>query len=121
MGAFSNEIKNMVVALTKELGNPCVLTKVVKGTYDPLTGVTPPASTQTINTFSAPASLMSEVFNSDGENTNLDGFNSEAVLIPYFAGLDKGWLYDGQNIVSFAPLKTQGDIVAYNLTVGRKE
>jgi len=121
MGVFSNDMKKLVVDLTKQLGNPCVLTKVVKGVYDPLTGVTPPASTQTISTYSAPASMMSETFGRDGENTNLDGFNSESVLIPYFAGLDKGWLFDGQNIMSIAPIKTQGDIVAYNISIGRKE
>ncbi len=64
---------------------------------------------------------MSEIFGRDGGNTNLDGFNSESVIIPFFAGVDKGWLYDGQNILTIAPLKTQGEIVAYNLSIGRKE
>ncbi len=121
MGVFSNQIKQLVIDLTKELGNPCTLTNVTKGTYDPVTGTTPPAATQTINTFSGPNSLLSEVFNRNGENTNLDGFNSESVIIPFFAGVNKGWLYDGQNILTIAPLKTQGEIVAYNITIGRKE
>ncbi len=121
MGAFSQEMRQVVIDLTKELGNPCVLTKVTKGTYDPLTGTTPPSATITINTFSGPNSMMSEMFGRDGPNTNLDGFNSESVIIPFFAGVDKSWLYDGQNILSVAPLKTQGDIVAYNITIGRKE
>jgi len=121
MGQFSTEMRKVVVDLTKELGNPCVLTKVVKGAYDPLTGESAPSSTQTINTFSGPNSLVSQIFDNSGENTNLDGFNSESVIIPYFEGVDKGWLYDGQNIVSADPIKTQGDIVAYTLTIGRKE
>lgn len=121
MGAFSNEMKQTVIELLTELGNPCTLTNVTKGVYDPLTGVTPPSATQTINTFSGPNSFISEMFGRDGENTNLDGFNSESVLIPYHAGIDLGWLYDGQNILSLSPLKTQGEIVAYNVSIGRKE
>jgi hypothetical protein len=121
MGAFSQEMKQLVIDLTRELGNPCTLTKVTKGVYDPLTGETPPSATQTITTFSAPAQDMTQAFGSDGENTNLDGFDSEAVMIPFFPGIDKGWLYDGQNITSLAPLKTQGEIVAYNISVGVKE
>ena len=121
MGAFSVEMAKVVVDLTKELGNPCVLTQVTAGVYSPLTGNTTPASTQTINTFSGPNSMMSEVFGRDGQNTNLSGLNSESVIIPYFVGLDETWLFDGQNILSVAPLKTQGDIVAYNIEIGRKE
>ena len=114
-------MKNVVIDLTTQLGNPCVLTKVTKGVYNPATGETPPAATVTINTFSAPASDMSQVFGLDGENTNLDGFSSTAVLIPFFAGIDKGWLFNGQNITSLAPLKTQGEIVAYTIDVGVKD
>lgn len=121
MGAFSQQMKQVVIDLTKELGNPCILTKVGKGVYDPVTGTTPPAATQTVNTFSGPNSMMSEMFGRDGENTNLMGFNSESVIIPFFAGFDETWLFDGQNITSVAPLKTQGDIVAYNIEIGRKE
>jgi len=121
MGAFSQEMAQVVIDLTKELGNPCTLTKVVKGTYNPTTGETPPSSVQTINTFSAPASYLSQMFSRDGENTNLDGFDDAAVIIPFFAGIDKGWLYDNQNILTLGPLKTQGQIVAYNITVGIKE
>ncbi len=122
MGAFSQQMKQVVIDLTRELGNPCVLTKVGKaGVYNPLTGETPAVAPQTVNTFSGPNSLMSEMFGRDGENTNLMGFNSESVIIPFFVGFDETWLYDGQNVTSVAPLKTQGEIVAYNVTIGRKE
>ena len=121
MGKFSQEMKKVVLDLTKELGNPCQLTNITKGIYDPLTGTTTPAATRIINTFSGPNSMMNEIFGRDGGNTNLDGFNSENVIIPYHAGLDQGWLFDGNNILDISPLKTQGEIVAYNIRIGRKE
>jgi hypothetical protein len=121
MGLFSQEMRQLVVDLTKELGNPCTLTKVVTGVYDPLTGETPPASTQMIPTFSAPSSDMSIAFSRDGENTNLGGFSNNNVMIPYFDNVDTGWLFDGQNILTLEPIKTQGEIVAYEISVGVKE
>ena len=119
--SFASEMAQLVVDLTKELGNPCILTKVVAGVYDPLTGETPPASTQMIPTFSAPASDISALFSRDGENTNLGGFSNKNVMIPYFADIDTGWQFDGQNILTLEPIKTQGEAVAYEISVGVKE
>ena len=120
MAQFSNDMRKMATDLIKLLGNNCVLTKVTAGAYDPLTGKTT-ATNQDFPLYSAQSSRVSDSFGGDGQNTNLAGFNGERVTVAWFGHIiDTTWLYDGQNIVDVMEIKTQNDIVVFNLVIGEK-
>ena len=120
MGAFSSNMRNVAIALCTKLGNQCTLTKKVRGAYDPTTGLTTSNDT-VINTYSAPASEMSVAFGRDGQNTNLAGFDSNRIVVPWIGQeIDETWLYNDQNILSVAPIRSQDDIIIYTISVGEK-
>ncbi len=120
MGAFSTEMRNVATNLIREFGNRCVLTKVVKGPYDPLLGKTVDVTTD-FSMFSAQSSRVNLGFGLDGQNTNLAGFNDERIIIPWFGHVvDVTWLYNGQNITDVMETKTQDDIVIFNLNIAEK-
>lgn len=120
MGDFSNAMRDVAYTLTSSLGNPCVLTKVTKGEYIPSLGKSPVVE-ETFNTFSAPVKKVSQDFGQMGINTNLAGFDDNKVIVPWIGEeIDATWLYDGFNIISVAPIRTQGDIVIYTIEVGEK-
>ena len=124
MGAFSNEMRKVAKDLCTELGNKSTLTLVttVSGDYDPLTGVTPPnVPNQDFIVYTAQSSHFAEMFPNDGQNTNLEGFYSSGQLVPWFGRpIDSTWLFDGHNITEVSDIKSQGDIIAYNIIVGEK-
>ena len=116
MGAFSNDMRRMAKSLIKELGNACVLTKVTPGQYDPATGKTAEVR-QDISTFSAQSNAFNRTWGSDGQNTNLAGFDDETVTVAWFGQvIDETWLYDGAAISEVRPVMTQDDIVIFNIT-----
>jgi hypothetical protein len=99
------------------LGNPCTLTKVTKGTYDVTTGTTP--NTETVfNTYSASVKDSSQYFGAGGINTNLEGLSKGRVIVPWIGEpIDTTWLYNGQNITIVQPTEAQGDIIIYTIDV----
>lgn len=120
MGDFSTAMRGVAVTLTTQLGNPCVLTKITKGEYQPTLGKSPQVK-ENIDTFSAPAKQMSEQFGQAGINTNLSGFYDNKVIVPWIGQeIDATWLYNGNNILSVSPVETQGEIVIYTIEVGEK-
>ena len=120
MGAFSDSMRAVATELTTTLGNPCILTKVTKGEYVVSIGKSPTETTD-YSTFSAPVKKVSQDFGQMGINTNLSGFDDNKVIVPWFGQtIDKTWLYNGNNIVSVAPIETQGDVVIYTIEVGEK-
>ena len=126
MGTFSSNMRTMATELTKKLGNSCTLTAFTTEpkVYDPLTGeyTAPTVPPSTYQIYSAPSRDMSAIFGRTGENTNLSGFNDASYTIPWFGfPVTEEWLYNGQNILSVAPLESQDDVIAYNITVGIKE
>ena len=123
MAAFSQSMRILASKLCKELGNNCVLTKVTAGAYDPLTGKTS-ETRQDFPTYSAQSSKYNETFGSDGQNTNLDAFRGESVVVPWLGinqVIDSTWEYDGHNILTVAETTTQNEIVIFTITVGEKK
>jgi hypothetical protein len=120
MAQFSNAMRQVAVDLMKQLGNPCVLTKVTYGDYDPLTGTTSESKIE-IPTFSAPIKKVSVLFSQNGEGTNLNAFDSDRVSIPWVGQpVDTTWLFNGFNITAIEPISAQGDIIIYNISVGEQ-
>ena len=121
MGAFSNTLRDVATKLITDLGNPCVLTRITKGSYIPSLGETP-ISKKEYPTFSAPVKKVSVAFGQTGINTNLGGFDDNKVIVPWIGQeIDETWRYDDMNIVKVEPTRTQGDIVIYTITVGEVE
>lgn len=117
MGAFSNSMRAVAVDLMTQLGNPCVLTKVTKGTYDVQIGKSPLIETN-YPTFSAPVKEISQHFGANGINTNLTGFSKNKVTVPWVGvEIDTTWRYNGQNIITVQPTETQGDVILYTIEV----
>lgn len=120
MGAFSTSMRGVATDLITELGNPCTLTKVVKGRYVPDAGDS--YDTETVyTTYSAPVKNVNFDFGLMGINTNLQGFDDNKVIVPWIGQeIDATWRYNDSNIIAVEPTKTQGDIVIYTITVGEK-
>ena len=120
MGAFSDRMRVTAKALCEKYGNKCTLEKITYGEYDPSTGETS-KTVQTLILYSAPVASVSEVFSRIGENTNLSGFSNDSYIVPWPGQkLDTTWTYDGQNILTIAPVEAQDDVIIYNITVGEK-
>jgi len=120
MGAFSNAMRDTATSLVTQLGNPCTLTKVTKGEYVVTAGKSP-LEKEDFNTYSAPVKKVSQDFGQMGINTNLTGFDDNKVIVPWIGQeIDSTWLYDGHNILTVSPVKTQGDIVIYTITIGER-
>lgn len=118
MGAFSDSMRTVATDLITQLGNPCTLTKVVKGDYVVSVGDAPEEKTD-YSTYSAPVKKISYDFGQMGINTNLTGFNDNKVIVPWIGQeIDSTWLYNGNNILTVEETRTQGDIVIYTITVG---
>lgn len=117
MGTFSPRMRTTAEELITEFGSACVLTKVEKGQYVASLGRAPEVTTD-YDTFSAPAKIMSHQFGLEGPNTNLSGFDTEDVTIPWFGQvIDKTWLYNNSNIVSVKATEAQGDVIIYTLSI----
>ncbi len=117
MGVFSQEMRGVAKDLIKELGNKCTLEKITRGVYDPLTGETPETKV-VMPTFSAPSSMFNRVWQQDGQNTNLAGFDDEAVVVAWFGHvIDETWTYDGAAISSVRPTMSQDDIIIFAISV----
>ena len=120
MGTFSTRMRSVATRLITKLGDPCTLTKITKGQYNPTTGTTSEAE-EDFSTFSAQSSKVSEAFGSNGINTNLVGFDDTTVVVPWIGQeIDELWKYNGSNIISVSSVSSQGDIVIYTLTIGEK-
>ena len=120
MGTFSTRMRSVATALVTKLGNPCTLTKVTKGQYNPTTGTTGEARVD-YTTFSAPVKKVSDEFGLMGLNTNLTGFGTNKVVLPWIGQeIDTTWEYNGDNITNVESVQSQGDIVIYTITVGEK-
>jgi hypothetical protein len=110
-------MRQVAVELLTELGDPCVLSYVVYGNYDPATGKTQETVTD-IATFSSSVRNATILFGNDGQNTGLEGFSSNKVIVPYInQDIDTTWKYNGYDITAVSPISTQGMVVAYTLTV----
>ena len=119
MGAFSTKMRTVADDLITKLGNPCTVEKVTKGSYNTSIGKTEEAI-QVFNTFSAPSKDISINFGSDGQNTNLAGFDEGKVSIPYLGinqMMDETWTYNGEAIKTVEKIETQGEVVIFILTV----
>lgn len=117
MGAFSTSMRSTATKLVTKLGSPCKLTKVTEGAYNPQIGKTDEAR-EDFDAYSAPAKIMSEQFGQQGMNTNLGGFSSEEVTVPWFGEvIDKSWLYNDSKIVSVKSTEAQGEIIIYTLAI----
>ena len=120
MASFSSRMRAVALRLITKLGDPCTLTRITKGQYNPTTGTTGEAKFD-ISTFSAQSSKMSESFGASGINTNLVGFNDKTVVVPWINyDIDTTWKHNGNNITSVSSVSSQGDIVIYTLTIGEK-
>ena len=120
MGAFSQSMRQVAQKLTRELGNSCILSKITPGTYDPSTGKTGEVRID-VPTFSAQSSKSNEIFGLTGENTNLNAFDTESLVLPWIGQeIDATWLYNGHNIVAVTPVMSQNDIIIYMIRVGEK-
>ncbi len=118
MGTFSDSMRQVATDLVTKLGNPCTLTQIRKGAYIPDLGETPVIK-KPYTTYSAPVKKVSQDFGQMGINTNLVGFDDNKVIVPWIGQeIDATWLYNGYNILSVAPVETQGDIVIYTITIG---
>jgi len=118
MGQFSNEMRKTATDLCKELGNKATLTKVTPAAYNPSTGNTPDTTTD-YPVYTGQSSHFAGMFPNDGTNTNLTAFHSGGYIVPWFGQeIDTTWLYNGGNIKEVSDLRSQGDIIAYNITVG---
>tara|TARA_R110000772_G_scaffold5454_1_gene19461 strand:- start:13614 stop:13982 length:369 start_codon:yes stop_codon:yes gene_type:complete len=121
MGAFSTSMRATATKLVTDLGNPCILTKITKGSYIPSLGETP-VSKKNYSTYSAPVKKISQDFGQMGINTNLGGFDDNKVIVPWIGmEIDETWRYNDMNIIKVQPTETQGDIVIYTITIGEVE
>ena len=121
MAQFSTNMRKVANDLCKELGNACVLSQVTTGSYDPALGKSPVIKTD-FATYSAQDKRLSQQFGLGGNNTNLEGFSNEDILVPWFGyEIDTTWQYNGQNITSVSDLKAQDDIIVFNISVGAKD
>jgi len=121
MGAFSSGMRRTAQQLMTKLGNSCVLTKVDRGAYDPATGKTSETRTD-YPTYSAQTAKTNVVFGLTGENTNLDAFDDESVVVPWIGEeINPTWLYNGQNITEVHPVMSQDEIIIYILSIGEKK
>ena len=119
MGAFSTKMRTVANNLITKLGNPCTVEKVIRGGYNASIGKTEEAI-QVFNTFSAPAKDISVSFGQTGTNTNLSGFDTGKVSIPYLAinqVMDETWTYNGEAIDTVELIESQGEIIIFNITV----
>lgn len=120
MGTFSNRMRSVATDLITKLGNPCTLTKATQGQYNTITGETGNAE-EVIATYSAPVKKLSEEFSQLGINTNLTGFSSNKVIVPWVGEkITETWKYNDNNIITVEPIETQGDVVIYTITIGEK-
>ncbi len=120
MGAFSQSMRAVAISLIGQYGSDCILTKVTPGQYDPVAGETVEARTDYPMKY-AQSSRFNDEFDRSGANTNLSGFNEEAVVIAWFGQIvDATWEFNGQNIIGVRETKTQNDIVIYALSIGEK-
>lgn len=120
MGTFSEDMRTVAADLIKELGNSCTLERVIKGEYNPSTGKTA-ETVQSFETYSAPVSINPLLMGLDGINTNLSGFNTNKIIVAWFGyELDATWRYNGHNILSVVPTRTQDDVVIYTLEIGEE-
>ena len=119
MGVFSTNMRSVASSLLKEFGDPCTLTFVKKGDYNAALG-----KAAIVNyTFDSYAGLLKDFsleFNRDGINTNLAGMGEEKRIIAWFnqPTFDETWLYDGNNIQKVVKLSSQGEVIAYEITIG---
>jgi len=122
MSAFSDDMRDVVTELCAELGNSCTVSKVTVGSgYDPTTGTTATGTQEDFQTHSAQYNKFAVVFGQDGQNTNLSGFESERVIIPWFGHVvDTTWLYDGHNITDVSTIESDNDILYFTLSIGEK-
>ena len=119
MGAFSTKMRTVAFNLITKLGNSCTLEKVTMGEYSPTLGKAASA-TKVINTHSAPTKNISTMFGQDGMNTNLAGFDSGKVTVPYLGVnevIDETWLYNGEPIVQVELIESQDEVIVFNITV----
>ena len=119
MGTFSTGMRNTALSLITKLGNPCTVEKITRGGYNTSLGKTEEAI-QTFNTFSAPSKDISMNFGTDGANTNLAGFDSGKVSIPYLAinqDMDETWTYNGEAIKTVEKIEAQGEVIIFTITV----
>ena len=113
-------MRQVATDLCQELGNKATLTKVTPASYDPSTGNTPDTKTD-YPVYTAQNSHFAGVFPEDGRNTNLQGFYSGGYIVPWFGQpIDTTWLYNGFNIKELTDIRSQDDIIAYNIIVGEK-
>ena len=118
--AFADDMRNVATMLLRELGSSCVLQRVTPGEYNPLTGETLDV-VDDFSTYSGPVSLYNETFGLYGINTNLDAFDTNKVIIPWFGyEVDATWLYNGQNITRIDTVATQNKSIIFTITVGEK-
>ena len=118
--AFSDDMRIVATDLMTSLGNPCTLTKVTKGEYNPQIGKQP-ESKKDFATYSAPVKKISSQFGQIGINTNLGGIDDNKVIVPWIGQeIDKSWLYNGNNIISVEATETQGVVIIYTITIGEK-
>ena len=121
MGAFSSDMRQVAKDLCRELGNNCVLTKITTGAYDPSLGKSV-ETTVDYPVYSAQSSYFSRMFATNGDNTNLSGFNDEIVTVPWFGEvIDTTWRYDGAEISNVSAVKSQNDIIIFNITLHKQE
>lgn len=120
MGTFSTRMRAVATRLITKLGDPCTLTKVTKGQYDPDLGTTGEAK-EDFASYSAQVSKVSQSFGDAGFNTNLVGFDDTSVVVPWIGEeIDETWEYNGSNITSVSSVSSQGNIVIYTLGIGEK-
>ena len=119
MAAFSSGMRTVALNLITKLGNSCTLEKVIKGSYNTELGKTEEAI-QVFNAFSAPAKDISVMFDRDGVNTNLSGFDEGKVTIPYLSvnqEIDETWRYNGSEISTVEKLESQDEVIVFILTI----
>jgi len=120
MSAFSNDMRQVAVDLCKALGNSATLTEAKAGVYDPAIGETPTTNTD-YPLHSAPSSHFAGVFPLDGKNTNLQGFYTTGIIVPWFGHvIDTTWLYNGNSITAVNSISSDNEIIVFNIVVGEK-
>jgi hypothetical protein len=117
--AFADEMQAMVLELATELGNTCTLERRVKGVYNPATSRTD-ETVATFNTYSVAMKDINIPFGLTGINTNTSGFGKETTLVPWIGeNIDETWTYNGDNILTVAPIKSQELVIAYTISTGK--
>ncbi len=119
--SFSSEMRQVALDQMTELGNPCILTQISYGEYDPATGKTQEVNLE-IPTYYAPTKKMSAFFGMDGINTGLAGFNETKVIVPWVGqAIDTTWKFNNNDITHVEEISAQGDIIVYNLTIAEDQ